>query len=125
MTNSVSCTVIVVIVIFFTVSLASANMTVKQYEEFKNSPDSDTRDVIGVYMRGVKEGISWTNAYLKAENYQVLFCPPETPPLSTEDYMDILDKVITRYRKIHNDVDNQYIEPILLRGLERFFPCKE
>lgn len=125
MTNSVNCTTLVVFLIFLTVSIASANMTVKKYIEYKNSPDSDTRDVIGVYMRGVKEGISWTNAYLKAENYQVLFCPPETPALSTKDYTDILDNIIEQYRKIHDDVDNQYIEPILLRGLERTFPCKE
>ncbi len=124
MSNMLKYAVLVASLIIFSEGFVHANMTIKNYEEFKSSPDSDTRDVIGVYMRGLKEGISWTNAYLKSENYQMLYCPPESPPLSTKDYIDILDKVIEQYRKTHTDVDDQYIEPLLLRGLERTFPCK-
>ena len=124
MSNMLKYAVLLASLIIFSEGFVHANMTIKNYEEFKSSPDSDTRDVIGVYMRGLKEGISWTNAYLKAENYQMLYCPPESPPLSTNDYIDILDKVVEQYRKTHKDVDDQYIEPLLLRGLERTFPCK-
>jgi len=99
--------------------MAEANLSVKSYEKWKN--DSDVR----LYIGGVGAGFSAANAALASQKKQMLFCVPERPRAETENYIQILDDTISKFKKEKFDPENLPTEILLLMGLAETFPCYE
>jgi len=93
-------------------SLCSAEWKVSEYLEKKET----LAVYFESYISGLGVGFSWYNVDM-IMNGKPLYCPPAKLAVTTENYIRILDDEIKRNKKI-------YIEPILLDGLIRTFPCK-
>jgi hypothetical protein len=92
---------------------------------YKAARRSDSIETIENYVDGVGNGLLWANSALQAENKEPLFCIPDLT-LNEENYLALLDRQIkdgmptkAAWR------DDDPIEIILLRALQRTFPCKK
>jgi hypothetical protein len=92
---------------------------------YKAAQKSDNLETVENYLDGVGNGFFWANATLHADNKEPLFCSPDMA-LNQENYLTLLDREIkngmspkTAWR------DDDAIEVILLRALQRTFPCKK
>jgi hypothetical protein len=117
MNNFMKSLVLVVLLAFM--GSASAGMTVKEYEKFKND------DFMKMYIYGVGVGYSWANAELLTLKRPLLYCAPETLVLHGENYIQILNQRIEAVRRIAGDevLSEYYIEIMLKDGLKQAFPC--
>ena len=92
---------------------------------YKAAQKADNLETIESYIDGVGNGYFWANATLHADNKEALFCSPDMA-LNQENYLALLD------REIKNGMpskaawrDEDAVEVILLRALQRTFPCKK
>lgn len=92
---------------------------------YKAARKADSIESLQNYIDGVGNAFLWANSALQAENKEPLFCNPDLP-LNEENYLGLLD------RQIRDGVptkgswrDDDPIELILLRALQRTFPCKK
>jgi hypothetical protein len=100
-------------------SVAQAeDLLVIEYKAAKNSPA--TRQ----WISAAGETIYSINYRLQTTGRQVLYCPPDTMRLMTENYITILELEIARQGK--SEMIGIYsVADILLDGLMRTFPCKK
>ena len=98
------------------------SLPLKQYQVARKE---DSLETVESYINGVGNGFLWANSALQAANKEPLFCNPELT-LNEDNYMALLDRQIkdgtptkTKWR------DDDPIEIILLRALQRTFPCKK
>jgi hypothetical protein len=94
---------------------AQAQLTVKAYDGIKKD------EIVKVHINGVGRGYAWANAQLILANQQPLYCQPDKLALDIANYIGIIDREI-------KDTENKYtldtpVELILLRGLQKTFPC--
>jgi hypothetical protein len=95
---------------------AAAAPSVADYEKHKNS------NTIKTYVLGLGEAFLYANINLEFNNKAPLFCPPRQLALTTENYVQILDKEL----RIENFFDSDApIGLVLLEGLKKTFPCKK
>ena len=92
---------------------------------YKVARKADSIETIENYIDGVGNGLLWANSALQAENKEPLFCSPDLA-LNEDNYLALLDRQIkdgmptkAAWR------DDDPIEIILLRALQRTFPCKK
>jgi hypothetical protein len=110
-------TIIIFVGVLFLVSLAKAEVQVKDYDRLKDTA------WFKIYMNGVGVGFERVNAYLSEVKRAPLYCQPEKMTLTSEDYLNIIQDSI---RKNKDTIKFNYpIEMILLRGLMEKFPCKK
>lgn len=76
---------------------------------------------VKLYIHGVGEGYSWSNAFLAATNKKELFCPPEKLILNADNYYEMYIKEI----KDHNLKSSTQVEAIIGGALLRTFPCSK
>jgi len=74
-----------------------------------------------MYLRGLTHGIQWMNSYLSTVygDKQKLYCPPDKVALNLTNFLDILDDIYAKNRKL-----GKYpIGLILTMNLGEYFPC--
>lgn len=107
--------------IILSASSAAGDWTVSAYRTFKT--DRELWDLARIHIRGVGTGYSWANLYLKRAGQGQLFCPPQKKAPKDDDYIDILDREIQRRARKDKEIEERYIEKLLMDGLKRTFPC--
>jgi len=100
---------------------ASADMTVRQYVADRDAANKSAFDrLVKPYLTGVGEGLMWANAQLKAQKSMPFFCDPDEVNLTSADYLKVVDEE-TRQSYVQPEYP---IELLVLRGLQKKFPCK-
>jgi len=89
--------------------------TIRDYIENLNSELEDSLADIG-------RGIETANLWLKIENKQPIYCPPEGIVLTGRQYGQILKNTVKSNPSI-NGFAIQYTGMALLTGLKDTFPC--
>ena len=115
--------------IFLTVLLFSCispafPMDVKKYEEMKNNHKS--RAALALYIGGIGESYSWSNAIVTLRGDKNLFCPPLKISLNEGNYIDIVDKQVVKMKNTKNKdakAEEIPIELMMYYGLVEAFPC--
>jgi hypothetical protein len=92
-----------------------ADILVSEYEKVKNTPDFKT------YIGGVAMGYGWANIDLRMSKQPPLYCMPSYRRLTVEKYLNLLEKELEKNKEIYN-LDTP-VEFILLKGLQKTFPC--
>lgn len=102
-------------------SSASAEMTVRQYLADRDAANKSAFDrLVRPYLTGVGEGLLWANAQLKAQKSTPFFCDADDVNLTTDEFLSVVD----------GEAKQPYAEPeypielLMLKGLQRKFPCK-
>jgi hypothetical protein len=94
---------------------ARAEIRVGEYEKLQG-------DSLNLYISGVGVGYLWANAMIKKSGQPLLYCQPREFTATGETYKNILDKEISANKDMYTlDIP---IELILLRGLQKTFPCE-
>lgn len=106
---------IIFYLLLFTSSASHAGMLVKNYEKMKNN------DLVKLYIYGVGEGYSWSNASLSNKNQAPLYCQPKKMILNNENYLTLLDTSIRE--STQGNKDELIVEALLLTQLIKVFPC--
>jgi hypothetical protein len=101
-----------VIALLCVVCIAHAEISVEKYQRLHDTQTMQT------YVSGVGFGFAWANVALEVNGHEPLYCPPPKLSLGGMNYISIL----ARELKDHPGTDT-FIEPALLRGLVRTFPC--
>ena len=104
------------------VASSAYSMPLKAY---KVARKADSIESIENYIDGVGNGYLWANSALQADNKEPLFCSPDLT-LNEDNYLALLDRQIKDgmpTKAAWRDEDP--IEIILLRALQRTFPCKK
>lgn len=117
-----------ILVISFVIFLFSNSlnaMSVKTYEEMMSSNNSSDVLVVKTYVFGLGEGFTMSNTVLLGRKQESLFCPPENLPLNADNFIDILNKTIDRYKNAGKNISEMPILILLFRGLETTFPCSK
>lgn len=99
---------------------AHAALSAANYKAMKASHPAQAQ----MYVRGVGEGISWTNTLSIQEGNKPLYCPPPQMALGLDNYLYILDRAIEQIEAgRQQSVPTRSIEAMLLFGLIETFPC--
>jgi hypothetical protein len=111
----------VVLVFLMAAANASAEMTVRQYVADRDAANKSAFDrLVKPYLTGVGEGLMWANAQLKAQKSTPFFCDADEETLTTADYLKVVDD-----ESKESYVQPEYpIELLLLKGLQKKFPCR-
>jgi len=88
-------------------TLNSINTNMKPYEKL-------------LYITGVGSGYEWSNAFLGQKGKQPLFCVQNGLALNPKNYITIFEQEL----KEQNYAADEFVEIVLMHGLQRTFPCK-
>ncbi|WMT71917.1 hypothetical protein [Bradyrhizobium sp. Ash2021] len=106
--------------------LAAPTWAHAEANEFKSAQDMVTRYQQGgdilllrVYIKGITDGFSVSNASLASSSHQPLFCPPNTLGLVDAQYVAILDSFLKKTPNVGNFAPGA----VLLFALQDQFPC--
>lgn len=106
--------------LFSSLAVSPSNAEIKLSEYIgANNPN-----LFKEYIAGLGKGYYWANSQLKHKKQARLFCQPERLFLNADNYISILNKEI-KYTDYDYTTDDTIIEVILLRGLEKTFPCSK
>ena len=102
-----------------------AEMPVKQYNTLKASPNKDDTAILELYVKGLGDGIMWSNIEVKVDG-KPFYCPPAKLVPTTENYMDILNRQISKAAGILTQakLEEMPVVLLLIRGLKETFPCE-
>jgi hypothetical protein len=113
-----------VIIIFLSCMSVYADVSIKQYVEYRKSGDQDKVKLIKVYVGALGEGFSWTNVVLVDKKLPPLYCEPPDLKMTWDRYMAILDKYLEEpFGKSLLSKDKGTVPAVLLFALEDAFPC--
>jgi hypothetical protein len=108
--------------VFLLMATAAHALPLKAY---KAAQKADDLDAIDTYIDGVGNAYFWANWVLRADNKEPLFCTPDLA-LNHDNYLALLDRQIKEGVPPKGSWrDDDAIEVILLRALQRTFPCKK
>lgn len=110
------------------VAPANGQMTVKQYQANMASRDTNRIAMTHLYVLGLSEGMSWAEFERRSrlKTTTPLYCVPEKFSLNDENLLDIINKEINFLSTLATpkETDTLSIGMLLMKGLERTFPCK-
>ncbi len=107
--------------IFFATT-ASA-MEVSQYRKLRTAESrTDSAGILRIYIRGLQDGIEWSNAFLTQDGRTKIYCLPRNLSLNTDNYMQFIDEAVDQKRNPEIKGTEQ-IELHLLLQLQQKFPC--
>jgi hypothetical protein len=112
-----------VVLVFVLPSLLSAQVLLSNYDAARKAQDFKG------YIHGVGVGFFWANSELTVNKHAPLYCQPEKLALNGDNYVEMLDAAVKDYRALVAEGKTQlppdpYIELLLLKQLERVFPCQ-
>jgi hypothetical protein len=93
----------------------SAEIFLSDYDAFKNLEGFKN------YIDGVGVGFEWANANVQG---QKIYCQPKQLSLNQENYLHMLDEAVKEWRRAPGTIPNPPVELLLLRKLQRVFPCE-
>jgi hypothetical protein len=96
------------------------SFSIKKYQELKAGGRLGDQ-AFQAYIMGLGTGFTVMNTRLESNGWSKVYCPPGKLSLTTESYLDLLDKELARSRL----TPDMPIELVLLNGLARTFPCPE
>jgi hypothetical protein len=109
---------------------AHAPTTIGDYERYKAAQGQDLKEFV-LYLRGVYQGISWSNTYLSVNtgDHHPMYCEPAGLRFNMKMVLSILDSELADEKagkgvKEPLTADDP-IEPVLLYGLIHKYPCHE
>jgi len=102
-------------ILLLSVTIAHAQVTVREYLESKDS------EVTYSFITGIVTGYLWANGALVTKHGSPLFCQPVKLSLSGRTYLHILDQAIKADPKLI--YENAPVALALLEGLKKTFPC--
>ena len=79
------------------------------------------QDVFRLYIGAMADGMEWANTAIEVRGQPPLFCTPKSLALNSDNYIKLVDSEIDRTPTYTPDTD---VALILLRALQRAFPCK-
>jgi hypothetical protein len=102
-----------------------AELSVKQFKEVMASGETRRIDQIKTFITGLAEGMLWANVMLEREKKTALFCEPETPALTVENCIDIIQHELAKpnERTTRAQQDEHPVGLYLMSGLRAAFPC--
>jgi hypothetical protein len=106
---------------------AHAPTSVGDYERYKAAQGQDWKEFV-LYLRGVYQGISWSDGYLRIQEVpRPMYCPPTALRFDMKMVLSVLDKELAD-EKAGKGVKEPItsgdpIEPVLLYGLIHRYPC--
>lgn len=92
-----------------------------RYNEMRGEP------FVKLYLLGAGRAFLVANAALENAGRPKLYCQPSTLALSGEDYIDIFEKSLQKFRekiKVRSILDTTSDEMVLFYGLRDTFPCQ-
>jgi hypothetical protein len=106
---------------------ASAQMSVKDYQDVMATSNEGAIKLVTSYVKGIGDGFVFYS--VRAEDslkQKPLFCQPDKLVLQTQNFMDILDREIKKAASAmpKDKLDGIPLATILLSGLQDTFPCK-
>lgn len=101
------------LVSLFSIGTAHSEVSIQEYKSMTDE------NLTKIYISGLGKGIFWANLDANSLLKKKLYCPPGKLALAVDNYMQILNDEIAR--GIY-PADTP-IEFVLLKGLERVFPC--
>jgi len=106
-----------------------SEMTVKDYQKFKNSNDAVLVGATRAYVNGLGEGVEWaeTSAMVLNPDGVRLFCLPSKLSLNEDNFVDLLDQQIKREaaETTQDKLEKSYIGILLVKALRETFPCQD
>ena len=75
-----------------------------------------------VYLKGLADGIEWTQAYLQVEGKARLLCMPDNIALNVENYIQFIDEALAAPRSNPLKPDLP-IAMVLIKSLQSKMPC--
>jgi hypothetical protein len=99
-------------------SAAQADYSVAQFHDAKKHGDVEW-EAMRFYINGLGDGLQFANSQLIHDHKELLFCQPDTLILMTDNYLQMVEAVITE-RKLAAEVP---VGLALLIGLRNTFPC--
>lgn len=79
-------------------------------------------EYVDIYILGVGQGTFWANAVNQNKNSPPLYCQPGKLTLNLENYKKAIEDELDKYPEVYKD--NIPVEIVLIKGLERTFPCE-
>jgi hypothetical protein len=104
----------------FLASAASA-ITLKDYKDAKKVGGARW-DAMTVYVTGAGNGYTLASYELTHFNKPPIVCIPPKLALAMQNYLDILDAIISKRNAVFTD--DTILEIVLAMGLQDTFPCK-
>jgi hypothetical protein len=120
--------IILALVLVGIASTAAADMTAEFYKKMLSDPQQ--REFLKAYVSGVAAAYKSINVDIEVHNKgKPLYCPPDDLIITYQNYTDILESRLNEIAKMKEDMPFMsgyvaLIEPELLRGLQKTFPCK-
>jgi hypothetical protein len=102
-------------------STANAEISYKSYKAAKAGGGVQW-NFMRIYFNGAGNAYGYSNARLQVENKPPFYCVPPALALTAENYIDILETEIANWKPPLKD--DALLDPMLLFGLIRTFPCK-
>lgn len=116
-------TIIVLLTLFILLGFmnrpASSGITVKEFEQVKDE------EICKSYIHGVGVGYTIANVESKRSKQKPLYCPPPKLAVTQDNHLRILADTIKEERQKGEDIEDKPVELILLRGLQKTFPCEK
>ena len=82
---------------------------------------SESIVAVKLHVAGIADGLSWANSAVQLNGGSRLYCPPDNLSLNDDNYINMIDSEIARSPSFDG---NTYLGLVLLRALQRAFPCQ-
>jgi len=108
------------------VAVQARALTVREYKATMASADKSGITLTRIYVGGLGEGIVAANVQAERINKAPIFCQPQKLALGIDNFVNILDSIITTIstKAPREKVNEMSIVLLLLEGLQETFPCK-
>jgi hypothetical protein len=115
---------VVVLSMILLPAAASAEVTVRAYEEGKG--DASVAESLRLYIAGVAEGYRVAELYGRRNRARApLFCLPKAYTFGSIDYSTVVDGEIRLRRESgEKDLEDRFVEHLLLEALQKKYPCR-
>ena len=75
-----------------------------------------------VYVRGLQDGIEWSDTYLLGQGKPRLICPPNNIVLNVDNYLQFMDEALAAPRE--TPLEDKYpIAAVMIQSLQKKLPC--
>ena len=121
MSSSVSSLLLLLLLLGFPEE--SIGMSIATYKSLrKEGVQSPAGGVLRMYVRGLQDGLEWSNSFMKVQGKPGLFCAPENIALNTENYIQFIDESLAapRARPLKETLPIPFV---LLNFLQSNLPC--
>lgn len=94
-------------------------MTIGEYKTYQSQPESAT--ILQIYVNGLWEGISWTEAKIGPNRQKQIYCPPKGVVVSGPEIKEMLDN---KAQTASSD-DGYPVAFVVFDALNAMYPCKK